>query len=64
MRSACSIVMKRFMEHCDDKSVEHCDDKRMVHCDDVSWILVLTMAWSIVMQSVMEDSDDKGNGAL
>ena len=33
---AWSIVMTRFMEHCDDKILEHCDDKLMVHSDDMS----------------------------
>ena len=34
MTRAWSIMMTRFLEHCDDKGMEHCDDTVMEHCDD------------------------------
>ena len=34
MIRACSIVMTRVLDHCDDKGMEHCDDKGMEQCDD------------------------------
>ena len=48
--------MTEFMEHCDDKGMENCDDKFLS--------IVMRSPWSLVMTSLMENSDEKVHGAL
>ena len=57
--------MKVALEHCDENGVEQCYDKghgalRLQQ----SWSIFMTEPWSIVMPSVMEHCDDRGQGAL
>ena len=58
MTRAWRIVMRRVLEHCDDKYMEHCDymghgafdDMFIEHCDDKGHgSLLLQGSWSIVM---------------
>ena len=67
------IVITGVLEHCEYKGMEHCDDKGIKYCEDwcqgalwwhMSWSIVMTMAGSTVMPSVMEGCHDKYNGAL
>ena len=34
MSSVLRIVMRKIMEHCDDKGMELCEDRGMDNCDD------------------------------
>ena len=64
MASEWRIVMKRTMEHSDDKLVEYFDDNGMDYCRIMAWGIVMKTAWSLFLTQFNDHSDDKSQGAL